>query len=735
MENYIGKTLNGRYDIREVVGVGGMAIVYKAYDKTDERVVAIKVLKEEFLANEEFRRRFKNESNAIAILSHPNIVKVFDFYFSDRLQYIVMEFIEGITLKEYIEQQRVVSWKETLHFITQILRALQHAHDKGVVHRDIKPQNIMVLQNGNIKVTDFGIARFSRGETRTLAETGAIGSVHYISPEQARGEMTDNKTDIYSVGVVLYEMLTGQLPFQSDSAVSVALMQVQAEARKPRDINPNIPVGLEQITLRAMQKNKFDRYQTAAEMLLDLDEFKRNPMIKFNYSYYSDPQPINYVPPMPPTPVRSDFDEFRDEEFEEREDTQAKQRTVALPVLAGVLVVFIAVLIAGGVYLYNNVFNKDKITIPQFVNLKYEDVISQYSDEFVFESPPAYEYNSGIEDGLIIKQSHKVGEKVKVGTVIRLTVAASSGDQVKIPDEVLNKQASKAKEILIALGFNPVVQPDPNYDENKQEGIVTGTNPAVGEKANRGSVVVIYENRKSSDEVSVPKLVGDSEEDAKEKILYSNLKVGKIESVPSPAAQKGFVVSQSPEEGEMVAKDTEINLFIGSGEPAVSTKKITIVLPTHTGVTANIQTYLNDKLVSANDVLLDGSSYEVSFDGSGEEDTFLIKIDGSDYIEGTIDFTTDPPTEKILKSTPYVKKASIPDVRGRNLNSAKKILEDAGFKNYTVKYEKTDEYSPGIVIDQKPNTSDKYEYSQEITLYVSEATTSTTTTSSHGGDQ
>ena len=236
MDNYVGKRLDGRYELQEVIGVGGMAVVYKAYDNIDDRTVAVKILKDEFLASEEFRRRFKNESKAIAVLSHPNIVKVYDVSYGDKLQYIVMEYVEGITLKEYIEQQGVISWKETVHFTTQILRALQHAHDKGIVHRDIKPQNIMLLENGTIKVTDFGIARFSRSETRTMTDT-AIGSVHYISPEQARGDITDDKSDIYSVGVVMYEMLTGQLPFQSDNSVSVAIMQLQTDPVKPREIN------------------------------------------------------------------------------------------------------------------------------------------------------------------------------------------------------------------------------------------------------------------------------------------------------------------------------------------------------------------------------------------------------------------------------------------------------------------------------------------------------------------
>ena len=285
MDNFCGKRLDGRYEIREIIGVGGMAVVYKAYDNIDDRIVAIKILKDEYLANEEFKRRFKNESKAIAVLSHPNIVRVYNVSFGDRLQYIVMEYVDGITLKEYIEQQGVINWKEAVHFTGQILAALQHAHDKGIVHQDIKPQNIILLHDGTIKVTDFGIARFSRIDNNTTSEN-AIGSVHYISPEQARGEMTDDKADIYSVGVVLYEMITGQLPFQSDSAVSVALMQLQKEPTRPREIVPTLPLGLEQITIRAMQKNASDRYHSAAEMLMDINEFKRNPAVKFNYTYF-----------------------------------------------------------------------------------------------------------------------------------------------------------------------------------------------------------------------------------------------------------------------------------------------------------------------------------------------------------------------------------------------------------------------------------------------------------------
>ena len=286
MDKYIGKKLDGRYEIRELIGVGGMANVYKAYDVLENRVVAVKILREEYMNNDEFMRRFRNESRAISLLDHPNIVKVYDVIFSNRIQSIVMEYIDGITLKDYIEQEHVLRWKEALHFTVQILRALQHAHDKGIVHRDIKPQNIMLLSDGTIKITDFGIARFSRSSTKTITDK-AIGSVHYISPEQASGAFTDARSDIYSLGVMMFEMLTGKLPFEADSLVSVAVKQIQSQPALPRSINPDIPEGLQDIVMRAMQKDADKRYQSAAEMLHDIDEFKKNPSIVFSYKLLS----------------------------------------------------------------------------------------------------------------------------------------------------------------------------------------------------------------------------------------------------------------------------------------------------------------------------------------------------------------------------------------------------------------------------------------------------------------
>ncbi|MBQ7219104.1 MAG: serine/threonine protein kinase, partial [Ruminococcus sp.] len=351
MDKYTGKKLDGRYEIRELIGVGGMANVYHCYDTIDAREVAIKILKDEFLDNEDFIRRFKNESKAIAVLNHPNIVRVYDVSFGDMIQYIVMEYIDGITLKEYIDMQGVLDWKETVHLTTQILKALQHAHENGIVHRDIKPHNIMLLQDGTIKVTDFGIARFSSNATRTMTEQ-AIGSVHYIAPEQARGESTDGKTDIYSVGVMMYEMLTGKLPFDGDSAVSVALMQLQAKARRPREVNPNIPEGLEEITVKAMQKNPDDRYHSALEMLSDIERFRLNPGISFGYTFADD---AGRSGSRRKTVEQKPEEQSASEEQSVYYDDDAPVRSPALSAIKGVIIAAVlALLVFGGIALYKD---------------------------------------------------------------------------------------------------------------------------------------------------------------------------------------------------------------------------------------------------------------------------------------------------------------------------------------------------------------------------------------------
>ncbi len=579
MENYVGKRIDGRYEIIEIIGVGGMAVVYKAFDNIDHRIVAVKILKNEFLENEDFRRRFKNESKAIAVLSHPNIVKVYDVSYGNMIQYIVMEYIEGITLKEYIEQQGKINPREAIYYVTQILRALQHAHDKGIVHRDIKPQNIMLISDGTIKVADFGIARFSRSETRTMTD-GAIGSVHYISPEQAKGSHTDAKTDLYSVGVMLYEMLTGTLPFQSDNAVSVALMQLQNDPVKPREINPDIPVGLEQIIIRAMQKNQSDRYQSASEILRDIEEYKKNPNIKFDYSYFTGTQPgqepesdddIRIATPVV-TKAETFVDntdtpaDMFDDEDEDADDDRAKKRTIAvLCGVLGALVIFAAALIM--MFLPGS----NKVNVPNVVGMNfYSQVMNQpaYAD-FVFE--PIIDEESTEEAGTILRQDPAHG-KINKNSVIVIYISDSSA-QIEVPD-VYGYEYTSADALLRGKGLDTTVVKEKN--EEVPIGSVIKTYPAKGEMVAVGSMITIYvATSEEVEPVAVPNLVGMTIAQARAALAEAGLTLDTTRTEYRGSGEPAGKIIGHEFIGEMVLPGTRIAVYVSTGKIPETTDETT----------------------------------------------------------------------------------------------------------------------------------------------------------------
>lgn len=635
MESYVGKRLDGRYEIREIIGVGGMAIVYKAYDIIDDRIVAVKVLKDEYLANEEFRRRFKNESKAIAVLSHPNIVKVYDVSYGDRLQYIVMEHVEGITLKEYIEQQEVINQKEAVYFEMQILRALQHAHDKGVVHRDIKPQNIMLLENGTIKVTDFGIARFSRSETRTLSDS-TIGSVHYISPEQARGDVTDDRADLYSVGVMFYEMLTGKLPFVADSSVSVAIMQLQNDPEPPTKVNPDIPIGLEQIIMRAMKKNVNERYQSAAEMILDLEEFKRNPAIQFNYSFFVDTEPTKAIKKSSPTPAPV--------KIEEEEEEEVKNRTI--PILIGIIAALIVAIGVLGVVAVHfgwvdlGIFSKTEV--PEFVGMNYYDEIEGVYEDFNF-AEPLITNDDTKAPGTVLTQSPDAGTKIDADkTVIQLTIAVSS-EQVAIPGNLVGNDYAYVVSQLEDLGFN--VKPRKVELEGIDPGIVVKVSPTSGTMATVGDVVTVEYNAYEGEEieyVTVKDVTGLKTADAKKLLTSLNLDV-KITEVFHDTVEVGIVTEQSIKNRTSVPVGTEVEIFVSKGPDPSVTFDVKFRLPGTMDFRKLVIKLNGETIKSDENVLMLNTNYTVEVSGFGAQDFFEVYIDGNIYYSCYINFTSDSP--------------------------------------------------------------------------------------------
>lgn len=558
MDKYVGKRLDGRYEIREILGEGGMARVYKAFDNQENRMVAIKILKDEFLSNDEFLRRFKNESKAIAMLSHPNIVNVYDVSFGDLIQYIVMEYIEGITLKEYIENEGSLRWKDAVHFTIQILKALQHAHDKGIVHRDVKPQNIMVLADGTIKVTDFGIARFSRSDQRTITDK-AIGSVHYISPEQARGEKTDEKTDIYSVGVMLYEMLTGKLPFQAESAVSVAIMQLQRDPQLPTEINASIPLGLEQITMHAMQKSQDKRYQTASEMLCDLGNFRKDPSMSFNYNYFVDDSPTRFVGGLVDTP----------EENTPKKNTAQKEKSGILPILTGIAIALVlATVVLFGFALFNFLRGgaTDNIPTPKFIGQKLEDIKKNEQYEIDFNFKEEWGHNADYAYGIVYEQSIKEGNKVKSDTDITLYI--SMGPKTKKVNDVTDKTESAAYSELEANGFKVLITE--MASDEYEAGHVIRTEPERYTTVAEGATVTIFVSTgKPTVMLDVPNVVGEPVEQAREKLQDLKLLVT-VEEVDIAWNQKyqpkGYVISQTPDStSKKIPEGTEIKLYVSKG--------------------------------------------------------------------------------------------------------------------------------------------------------------------------
>lgn len=679
MDRNIGKKLDGRYEITELIGIGGMADVYKATDIIDDKVVAVKILKNEFSGNEEFLRRFRNESKAIAVLSHPNIVKIYDVGFSEKIQFIVMEYIDGITLKEFIEQQGILKWKDAVHFTIQILRALQHAHDRGIVHRDIKPQNIMLFPDGTIKVMDFGIARFAREEGKTISDK-AIGSVHYISPEQARGDVTDEKSDIYSVGIMMYEMLTGQKPFDGENPVAIAVMHMENEVKPLREINSTIPEGLAEIVMRAIQKDASKRYQSASEMIKDIEQFKKNPSIVFEYKYltpaadstrYFDPVPAkkNAEPKKAKPPVKEKTKkevvrkkaatepEYIDDE--EDDDEYEDKPSLLIPILsavaAAVIIIaalFITVLLVtklGG----NNVQSE---AFPNLVGVYYADAKALYQDQLsLFEiKVDTQEYND-YPEGVIFWQSVEVGKEFIKGSNMTVTVKVSKGPRMSYVPDVYGYDPTTAQTLIRQQDLEPNIQYANSEDVPKD--YVISTSPERNAMINAGKVVTIFVSLGPEEvDVIVPDVVTKNIEDAKKeldgKLAYVIEEVNSLEP-------KDTVVEQSipplAEDGTptIVKSRTEIILKVSNGEAPQETATIRFGVPNSAKGAFTIVMYNSDGMKCGEkniDNIAYVTSIEVEVTGGGVQPIFaeaVCKANGLSrkFAEFNVDFSTGASTE------------------------------------------------------------------------------------------
>ena len=598
-DNYIGRLLDGRYEILEVIGTGGMAVVYKARCHRLNRLVAIKILKDEYFQDEEFRRRFHAESQAVAMLSHPNIVSVYDVSSSKSADFIVMELIDGITLKQYMEKKGTLNWKETLHFAIQIAKALEHAHGRGIVHRDIKPHNVMVLKNGSVKVADFGIAQITSKSTTLTKE--ALGSVHYISPEQAKGGRVDNRSDLYSLGIVMYEMIAGRVPYDGDSPVNIAIQHINGGAPKPSEFNPNTPEGLEQIIAKAMALTPKERYTSATAMLYDMDEFRKDPTMVFDMGMPAVDQATRALPgnlseeiaKQPPKTIaertaaekngtakslrenRQAAKRTRQEDDEEEEEGRNRVAAIAIAscVVVGVIaiIIFMVILIQGGLFA-----KQTYVQVPSLVGQLYEN-LREYPGIVVVRQ--GSEYSDEYQKGEVMYQHPSPGIEVVSGTKVFITV--SLGEEQ--PDEMKNlvkMKSENAEKFLdgLDLGLHIIIREENSSDV--PAGYVTRTSPAEGEPLTEGQTVTIWvSNGPEITLAMVPNVVGKDIQEAIRTLEANGFKNIGQNPVDSDRP-KDQVVSQSAEKFVKIDVTTLIVLDVSTGVPEMSTEPTDPIVPT-----------------------------------------------------------------------------------------------------------------------------------------------------------
>ena len=674
MDQYVGKLLDNRYEILEQIGMGGMARVFRALDHRLNRQVAVKVLRDDLAEDAELRRRFHEESQAVAMLSHPNIVAVYDVSRSSDLEYIVMELIDGITLKQYMQKKgNKLNWREALHFITQIVKALGHAHSRGIIHRDIKPHNIMVLRDGSVKVADFGIARVASGGHSTLTQE-ALGSVHYISPEQARGSHIDARSDLYSAGVVLYEMTTGRLPFEGDTPVSVAIQHINSIPLSPREIDPSIPEALEAITMKAMAPDPDNRYLSADEMLADLEEFRKNPNINFDYNiseFQNDLDDADKTQVLPtaasisrvgnrnreperasgrrsaPPPRRRETEEDDEEEYD---DGPRRPNWLIIGAVAAILI-FVAALLY---IMFSTAFSgslgaqTQNIRVPSVTGYLFSE--AQANTELLngFTLVQGETVESDQPAGTILQQSPNANDFVS-GDNMTITVTVSSGEaeEIKMPD-LEGQPLSQALGTLdsLNLGLEYDYNSRTSYHDTIPKDSVISTYPTAGTVLHEGQQIILEMSLgKEETPMVMPNLIGMDEETAKKTITDMGLVVGQVRPSPSDEQEAGKVWYQSVAYGASVTEGTTVDIFVstgpssGSGSGGGVTKTISFDLPdAGGGVHVEVVDSQENTVYEGDfDTNLEMSTGEIPVTGTGTE-TYTMRVNGSVYSSQTVNF-------------------------------------------------------------------------------------------------
>ncbi len=642
MDQYIGKMLDNRYELLELIGTGGMANVYKAKCHRLNRLVAIKILKSELAENAEFRRRFRDESLAVAQLSHANIVSIYDVSSSQGIDYIVMELIDGITLKQYMERRGKMDWREALHFITQIMRGLSHAHSRGIIHRDIKPQNIMVLRDGSVKVADFGIACLADAH-QTLAQE-ALGSVHYISPEQAKGERLDARSDIYSAGVVLYEMLTGRLPFEGNSAVSVAIQHLSSVPLSPRELNPDIPEALELICMKAMNADLNKRYQSADAMLVDLEKFRKDPAIDMDYIRTEladsvDSQPTSQVPVQQVAAAvkkRRAAEETDDDDYGDDDDDvgasifdfiRENKKVIGLFAAGIAAIVLIFVLIFAG-------FGGEKDTsykVPNILGYSVEEAnqLDGIKDIFTIEVVGTLN-DDHYQPGQIVQQD-PAADVVRYSNFVIQVYICAERQEIAMPD-LLGNVYQTAKMKLQQYDLNLRVDREEAFSDEFPAGQVMATDPVRGTVLKKGDSIMLTVS-KGPEKITVPSFVGMTYTKAKEEAEKLGLKVGTPEyRYYDPFASEGDVLEQSISANTQVQGGTEI-VFTVYGTPGQQTRSVRVqfLIPDKFSEedTVRVEFIMDDKVVDTKIVSGSDASVDYDFEGeSGTASTVYARING-----------------------------------------------------------------------------------------------------------